>query len=319
MRRRAFTLIELLVVISIILVLTGLVLAGVGVLRESAKRGRTEAILAATLQGISTWSADQGGLPSPGEHPLAGSREPRSIFVRASGGTVAVNLMAFVGVEETNLPPGYRSRLLLSDDRFADPAAPGLFGLSRDRIGILGAGIAEVTRFKLLPTPTSMAAVIASPDDAGVGRTTQPTDGPSATDRLLTTILGKGGHFDELTKMGAVWSPPDDLPAHRGWNTRVWSITKAAIVVPGTASMTDPDGLQRYRLRGPGIYDAWGNEVLVSVASDGRNLRLMSAGRDGHFAWLPGADGSFQTDPTSASASGDDRDAARDNVIIGGR
>ncbi len=319
MNRRAFTLIEILVVVGIILVLAGLILAGGRLLRETAKRGRTESILGMALQGIHTWAAEQGGLPSPAEHPLAGSRDPRSVFVRNLSGSCATTGLALAGVDQNNLMPADRDRLLLPDDRFADPAVPGLYGLRRDRLGVLGAGLGESTRFKMLPMQAMMASIIANPDDATVGRNIQPPDGPAANVRLIQTVYGKGGALEDLVRIRAMWTPPDDLPAHLSWHDRVWSATKAGVVVDGQAGITEGGTVQHYRLRGPALYDAWGNEILVSVTEDGRNIRLMSAGRNGSFVWLPGSDGILQTDARSDVPAGDDHEASSDNVTLGER
>ncbi len=317
--RLGFTLIELLVVISIILTLAGLILGAAGVIRESAKHSRTTTIMSLIQQGLAVWAADKGGLPTPAEHPLAGSKAPRAAWVRAAGTALTPSGMALVGVELSNLPVAYRTRLLLPDDRFADAKCPALFGLRRTAIGLLGTGMADVTAVKVLPTMPTYTAQIADPDAAGAGRLVAPTDAPSASEKQLRYLMGKGSAFDELSHINALWSPADDDVAKLAANGRVYSLTKAALTLPGTMTVTDVDGPQRYRLRGLGIYDAWGNEVLYILGGNGRNAMFVSAGKDGHFRFSPGKDGVFQTLPEADAPSGDDRDASTDNITIGGR
>lgn len=301
---RAFTLIELLVVIAIIAVLAGLLLAGAGPLRQAAKRNATSAVCQAVQQALHVRAAALGGLIEPVEHPLAGSREPRRVFVRANGGAVAVNGEALRGVELSRLPAGDQSRLLLGDDRTADPATPHLYGMSRTELTVLGAGLTEVTHYRLLPLGTGMIT-----DPSVVGRIVAPNaDGPEVS-KVVATALGKAGNEGDLAKLNALWSPPDDDPANRLANGRVY---RAPTEVEGTFTV---DGT-RYRLRGTGVYDAWGNEILYSLG-DKDAIRLTSAGRDGHFRWHPGDNGTLQTAADSTSASGDDRDASQDNIRIG--
>ena len=322
MRHRGFTLIELLVVISIILVLTGLILGTVSVLRESAKASRTTTIMAAMQQGLGVWAADKGGLPTPAEHPLAGSKAPRLPWVRADGSPLSpgsLGLMAFVGVELSNLPAAFRDRLLLPNDRFADPNVPALFGMRRTAIGLLGPGIIDVTEVTVLPTQPTYTAQITNPDAVGAGRLVKPTDSPAAAEKQLRYLMGKGSAFDELRSIKALWSPPDDEVAKRCANGRVYSLSKAGLQLPGTSMVTDVDGPQRYRLRGLGIYDAWGNEILYVLGGNGRNATFVSAGKDGHFRFTPGKDGISQTAPEADAPAGDDRDAGVDNITIGGR
>ncbi len=79
---------------------------------------------------------------------------------------------------------------------------------------------------------------------------------------------------------------------------------------------------KRYRLRGTGLYDAWGRELLIFRGRENTGLVVASAGRDGVFMVHPGYDNTFQTDPlddplAGAAVAGDDRDGTTDNVIHG--
>ena len=313
---KAFTLIELLVVIAIITLLTGLLLAGVGVLRDRAKSSRTTTILATVQQGLGVWAADRGGLPSPAEHPLAGSKATRAIWMRSDSSWISGTGEAYMGVDVTNLDPGPRARLLNADDRFADSATPALFGLRRNEIGVLGVPQADVSRVKLLPAKASAGFVFTNPDDPAIGRMIQASGTPIEQEPFLRQVLG-GGAFDELTRLGALWSPQDDDPAKRCASGLVFSLTSSGLNLPGTATTLDGSITHRYRLRGLGIYDVWGNEVLYTLSAGGRNVRLTSAGKDGFFRWRPGPNGVFDTTPTSNTPAGDDTDGAKDNVTVG--
>ncbi len=312
MRRFAFTLIEMLVVISIIALLAGLLLAGVGPLKNMAKRNTTSAICQGVQQALHVRAAALGGMIEPSEHPLAASAAPRDAFVRAGTGTVvAVNGEALGGVPLTRLNVGDQSRLLLDDDRSSDPTSPHMYGLSRREMTILGAGLTAVTGYRLLPQGTG---TLASPT-SNFGRVVpQPAIPPviiggAASTSLISTALGKAGSEGELAKLKALWTPPDDDVANLFHQNRLYRVGST---IDGTVTQ----GGVRYRLRGTAIYDAWGNEILYSLGAKDA-LIITSAGRDGHFRFHPGGDGAFQTAAEADAVAGDDKDAATDNIRIG--
>jgi prepilin-type N-terminal cleavage/methylation domain-containing protein len=74
----------------------------------------------------------------------------------------------------------------------------------------------------------------------------------------------------------------------------------------------------RYRLAGLAVYDAWDNELFVTIGANDK-YRVLSAGADGVLAVNPGKDnafGSLTVDTTSGDLklTGDDTDGAKDNV-----
>ncbi len=73
---------------------------------------------------------------------------------------------------------------------------------------------------------------------------------------------------------------------------------------------------RRYRLPGSAIYDAWGNEVLMTVNTDG-DAGFTSAGADGVFRWNPGKNHRLDTDSRATAPSGDDTDGQLDNLVEG--
>lgn len=73
----------------------------------------------------------------------------------------------------------------------------------------------------------------------------------------------------------------------------------------------------RYRLAGLAVYDAWGNELLVTIGTNDK-YRVLSAGVDGVLAVNPGKDNSIDTDLTGDTRDNlvfvkDDLDGAKDN------
>lgn len=305
-----FSLIELLVVVSIIGVLAGMLLVVSNMLRESAKRSRTSAIQQIIQQALSLQAAQHGGLPSPAEHPLAGSRAPRTSFVRADGAHTAVNPsgMALLGATVADLTTG-SDRLLLPNDLLADPDIPGLYGVARSRLGILGMDTIDETayfRIKLGSPPVD-------PTVATNYLAVAPTETPAQRQALLQFWI-PGSPWSELVKLGAVNTPTDDVAAHLIGNGRVWS-PEAAGAKASPCRIKDSGTWKSYRLRGAVIVDGWGREMLFSVI-DGHSVNLESAGRDGFFRWNHGPDDVFQTDPWGARA-GDDTDASLDNVTLG--
>ena len=116
---RGFSLIELLITIAIIATLASLVVASVSSFSTGSKRAKTDSILGAVRSGLEMSVAEQGAAASPAEHPLAGSLEPRSIFVRAAGGLVAQIGVALSGVPLAKVQASAHARVLLADDCFA--------------------------------------------------------------------------------------------------------------------------------------------------------------------------------------------------------
>lgn len=311
MSRRAFTIIEILVVIAIIALLMGLTIGGIGALQRQAKRARTKTTMQMVSQGLNLTRATTGGAPSPCEHPLAGSSDAggRPLFVRRGGGAIASTGMALRGVAPEDLSGG-ADRLLLDDDRFADPDLPFLYGMPRGSLGVIGAQLAEVTRYRLLAAPGGGARI--APDTGG--NVVESTGSAAEVNRAVDYLLGST--LPELARQNAVYKPPDDLPAHRLAFGRVWSPTAAGLKPPtGCTELRVDDAWKPYRLRGKGIYDAWNREILYTLAENG-TVRMASAGPDGFFRFLPGRD-RIPTTPAHADApSGGDRDAADDNVAL---
>lgn len=306
-RRRGFTLIEMLVVITLIALLAGLVIASIGPIRQAARKSTTQAILQGIHQAMQVRAAKFGGFIAPAEHPLAASKAPRRAFVRSSGGAVAENGMALVGVLPAVLPAGDVDRLLLPDDHFADATVPLLYGMPRQELGIIGAGLAAVTQRRILPEPIG-GGTITTPD--AVGRLDDPGEGVDAVGKMVEVVLG--ATRTELGKLGAIYETPDDtnlIADGRVWSPQAAGLTLRLVNKPTIAGTV-------YRLRGTGIYDAWGCEVLFAVVGKDQVL-LQSAGKDGAFRWHPGADGAFQTPAAASNPGGDDRDASADNVVVG--
>lgn len=332
--RRAFSLVELLTVIAIIATLAALVVAGANALGIGSKAKKTMAILGGVRTALELTVAEKGSLPNPVEHPLAGSRPPRAIFVRAGSGPLPVDGEALAGLAADQVAADARPRLLAADDRFADPDLPLLCGLPRARIGVLGAPLVESTGYRRLPVPlptdpdrildgspyTAVGDVVPAPAEA-------PTWTPDKAEATLGFVLAAGSTRSELARLGALRAPPDDLAAARIRDGRVWSPQgqgatgderwKPGRVRDGSLSGGKPNW-KEYRLRGLAITDAWGIELLYSVDAAGA-LRLMSPGADGVFHIAPGDDHLIDSDlaawPLAVDAR--DRDGQRDNLVVG--
>lgn len=308
MMRYAFTLIELLVVVAIILVLAGLVLAAAGPLMQQARRQRSGTIIQTLAATLAQSAAGSGGRIEPAEHPLAGSKAPRPAFVRADGTALPATGEALVGVEPAHLtPPSDCDRLLLPDDRYADPAVPLLYGLDRARIGIIGAPRVEVTAYRRLALGRGQASIASSG-----GFVVAPASGTEDHDRAVRSLLGEGA-LAELSGLGALYTPAADTDL--AWDDRVVREPLSTSARRPLSRFRDPaDGAWKtYRIRGLGLYDAWGRELLITLVRAGE-YRIGSAGTDGCFVWSPGGDETYQTPPTASGPAGDDRDATRDNL-----
>jgi len=321
--RRGFTIVELLVVVAIIVVLSGMLIAGIGAFDRAQKRQRTVIILETVRQAVELTRAQQGSAASPVEHPLAASFNdagtPRAAFVRAGGGALPTGgLVALTGVAPGNLGSS-ADRLLLADDRCADAKVPLLYGLRRDAATVLGAAQRHITRYRRLKQQATETVRIADPDDRVAfpdeKHLVASLDGPEANKVALDYLLAVGNASTELSRLNALSTPPDDLPEHFVASARAWSkgTPIASRFRPG--HLRDGGTWKPYRLRGLAIYDAWGVEVLCSILSDGV-VRLVSAGPDGAMRWLPGNGTDYATAPEADAPSGNDSDASRDNVAL---
>ncbi|MDA3961305.1 MAG: type II secretion system protein [Planctomycetota bacterium] len=327
---KAFTLIEMLVVMAIIALLASMILAAVTMIGKSSERTRTETILTTISQGLHLTLAERGTLPDAAEHPWAGSRAPRPAFARASTGTaVATSGEALRGVALSQLAAtGTASRLLLPSDIHNDRACPLLFGLERGRIGLLAAPRADITTYRWLAVPEGMTQVPDRNSDGNYTNTDfadsvhlmQPSTTAADSTAHLSFFLG-ATTLDELGKLDAIVSSPDT--GGRICNDRLWSRQAGAASsepwAPGRVydASAGEQGWKDAALPGQALYDAWGREILYSLANG--QVRLLSAGADGVFAVDPGLDLVYDpaTDPVTGTFAGDDRDGRRDNLGLG--
>lgn len=316
---RGFSLIELLITMAIIATLASLVVASVSSFSTGSKRAKTDSILGAVRSGLEMSVAEQGAAASPAEHPLAGSREPRPIFVRAAGGSVAQIGVALSGVPLAKVQASAQARVLLADDCFADVDVPQLYGVARFRLGVLGVPQMAVTRYRKLPQTITSSA---NPDDLSVFPDSQclvassgiPADQQVHLDRLIGTTA-----ISELAALGALRLPPSDYTTAiiagrvltNGADAEHW---KPDHVRSGSLPSGQP-AWKPYRLMGMAIYDGWGTEILYSVRDSG--MSVMSAGPDRVFRFHPGGNGIFETAANALSPAGDDRDGSADNRVQG--
>ena len=208
MVNRAFTLIELLTAMVVIAVLAGVILAVVPLIKRRSEVTRTLTILELLRNGLNARSVDRGGLPSPVPHPLAGSNgavTPRSLFVRASDGTTAIDTTgeALEAGQLAWVAAASRSKVLLPDDRFSGRYAigdvPALFGLPRYRLALLGAAGELYKRQRRLPE------LRGSWDANGDGILDPPYDGTKYPNR---TCLMSGGVSFTITAGGTGYGRP---------------------------------------------------------------------------------------------------------------
>ncbi len=321
---------ELLAVIAVIAVLASMLLAAAGAIKRSATRGKSEAILAAVRDALSVAAAERGGSLGSVEHPLAGSAAPRAVFVRADGAAeVASDGEALTVGDLAWLPSADAGRVLMPDDRYqggedlGDCELPLLYGVERRRIGVLGASAPHITHVRHLP------AIGAGFDDPLLpGKLATPYDANRYPDTMFLSrgALIPGRTLEEGTADALRYALAQSYAELQQLGAISVSDKTAALIkrerarrAPGPDQETWRLGHVHdgawvpYRLRGAAIYDAWGIEILVSLASNGA-LRVESAGPDGVFRWHPGLDGNYQTAATADEPVGDDQDGARDNL-----
>lgn len=342
----AFTVIELLVVITIIAILTALVVACIDIFTRNTKKAKTNAILASVRVALSLASAEGINI-APVEHPLAGSAlvgGSRPQFVRATGGSVSSSGEA-LKVDDINWVAGAaQSQVMLPTDYFQGGAGPAscvlplLYGMNRDRIGIIGPAYDLITNYRRLPSigsgydvsPATSPATLKSPytnsnypDDRFLVKPTLPTTPVIITPEQRSADIIKlslATAQTEIAGLNGLFTADDTPPPSPSSSTLIMN---NRVRQPSTGDVQNAawksgfvlDGgiWRRYRLRGTAVYDAWGNEILFSIAANGA-VRLESAGPDGVFRWLPGVDRIYQTAANATVAAGDDKDGSLDNI-----
>jgi prepilin-type N-terminal cleavage/methylation domain-containing protein len=300
-RQAAFSLIELLVVVGLIAILASMVIVGAGALGIGSKRAKTTTILATVRKAIELTIANRGGGISPVDHPLAGSRRPVPVlnsadnqFVRgkhnlASDPSAGVNVdqisEALAGLQYAQADNSGKSQVMLPTDVFANKGLPLLYGLRRERIGVIGAQQKAVSKYRLLPKPYppttdglpaqangSNVTVLGKPpsqcpnglpyNDTNYPNTLIPSDNQDsdlyfglegANKVAIDYVLGSSGAGSELTALKALYQAPE-YPADLTDKRNIFKYPLKAVPVGGanlarvyTDAADDSKGAQGWR------------------------------------------------------------------------
>lgn len=201
---RAFTLIELLVVITIIVILSSLLIAGIPKISQQMKKTATRSTIGTALAGMELQKG-QGTLASPVCHPLAasatcghffGGTGDRAQFYRAAATSTLVadekpNRHLLTSSSSAWLNTTDQKLLRLDDDLYAGSFAnydvPLLYGLRRDECTILAPTVEWISAYRELPDLV----------DTGSGAKSQRHCDPASVTVLYKTAAGTVDH-DEL-------------------------------------------------------------------------------------------------------------------------
>ncbi len=329
--------IELLVVMAIIAILAGLLLSAAEPIRKQRMITQTNTIIRMLKGSLETTAAGQGGTISAVEHPLAASAVPRAEFLRDTTWAVLDTSNPALRVQDiTWVAAANQGQILQRTDVYqgggtiGSAKLPLIYGLRRGEIGILGGASDAISSYRQLPHKDTQYwdasnNRLRTPYDATIYPNGTTLVAPaleagqtieSSSRHVLNYVLGSAAG-KELVDLKAVY---DESTGTLLDNDRVRQDSADTSERSSWSSgrLRCSDGKwRRYRLRGSGLYDAWGNEILVSASPRG-SLRITSAGPDGVFVWHPGGDGIYQTqayaNPRVATPSGDDRNGLKDNV-----
>lgn len=272
--QRAFTLIELLVTMAIISVLVGMLIVGVSLIGKQNKAKKTVAILGALQTSLQQFMTDKGGAAiRPAPHP-------------------ALTLAGNQGVA------------VCGDQRW-----PMFYGWPTKAVSILGAPQGTV-----IAGMTAQQRIDYGVTDVDGNGAINAADGsaPAKNKIFLDYVLSFGGGdlalrdlkaLDDCTDAGNIFGNSlysKDGPSDSSGDPK-WVPTPGRVK---TGAFNDPSAKWKsYRLPGLAIYDAWGNEVVISYEqgkADG-GISLISAGADGLLA----------SDPATSQPG------ATDNIVMG--
>ena len=334
-QRGGFTLIELMVVIAIMATLATMIIV-VSTKFLDAKNAKSKVIVATVMQAIELSAANSGSTFSPQEHPLAGSKEKRFKFISSTGSILSASGIAVKGrprnykdsngVSHDLVTASLATCLLDPEDRYADSRVPGLFGLKRKYIGVLGAMQAAVTYYMRLPvvdinllrsqnaaslvdipeaigdnffaqnpidtcgTPTKdQLKEMANGQDIGGQRTKGVFLLPLSNKNVIDQILGLSGMQGELAGLGALKTAFQSSPAgnYPGTLAENTYVTKPAVNPYGESA-------KEYITKAESISIPLvlfkGNSSTGSKTKDGQTNQKddLSSGAEAEDEWKPG-------------------------------
>ncbi|HEX3132668.1 MAG TPA: hypothetical protein VHX44_03685, partial [Planctomycetota bacterium] len=174
----------------------------------NAERKKTETIIQTVKTGIELAIANKGSAISPTEHPFAGSRAPRFPFTRTCkgfSGSVSTSGIALRGVPTPDYLGGDQTKLLMSDDRYADTRVVLLYGAKREDIGVLQALRKVVTSYRLLPMPpkpTMPSAPTPKVIDPKTGSAASSFSDTNFPDTMIPSTMPVGSSQEEDPQYG---------------------------------------------------------------------------------------------------------------------
>lgn len=290
---------------------------------------------------------------TPAGPPNLGSANPNlALWSKSSAWTPASSVptggMGILGSEDKQFIANVPNERLLDNDVFAATNAPIAFGAKRGLLGVLGITddrlhsylacpavdrngsfrnrITGSTQLQTAVTTANYPELVHAPK-ANPSVASWWTDQEEAVKRALESAWG------ELGKLQALRTPSRSATAV--WGSRFcWDPTINANASTWKPGFLNSGGWKTVSLYGTSVVDAYGNEIFVSRAGDGR-IRVLSAGADGCLRVNPGANAVINTTITPASCrliyygdtagagdrgdglGGDDLDGTRDNLASG--
>lgn len=336
--RGGFSMIELVIVVSVIAVLSGLILAAVGLVDTKTKDARTVAISSTARTAVSQRGVETGGSEFTCVHPFANLTDnseglKRARWFRADEErTLEQGGIALATTEQGLLkgwiPEALKGNLIMDSDLFAGvyevADCPVYFGVKRYAMRMVGSGYG-INKYRRVSGPPGSKGGVDDPRDYLFVMNRDYADLSNDEEVVRRSVdlfeYTFGSHLNELKSLRGIKLIDESAGGELFLNERAWAMGAPEDFwrpgcIRGVAG--SGEGWFEYRLRGMYLCDGWGREMLGFSLDSG--FCFASAGEDGVYHVDPGPNGVIDV-YVGRDISGeiDDVDGQSDNLVNTGK